>query len=50
MTSKEINEGIKRLIQEESISQRMGIYALQTLKAGDLNGALRIVAVAIRTK
>jgi hypothetical protein len=46
----EVSEGIKKLIIEESISQRMGIYALQTLKAGDLNGALRIVAVAIRTK
>jgi hypothetical protein len=45
-----IKEGIAKLIKEESISQKVGKHALQTLKAGDTDGAIMIINYALRIR
>jgi hypothetical protein len=48
MTTTQLKDGINALIKEGTLSKRLGTYALQTLKAGDTQGALRIVACSLR--
>jgi hypothetical protein len=50
MNSRTIADGIKKLILEESISQKVGTFALQALKAGDTDGAIKIINYALRIR